>query len=98
MRMEDIYALDGVYREPMRVKGYFFGKGKKAACVVGSMRGNEIQQLYVCSQLVKALEELEQAEAEARKAALPPLEIEPLLEEKVDFDTFCKCDFRAVTV
>lgn len=59
MRMEDIYALDGVYREPMRVKGYFFGKGKKAACVVGSMRGNEIQQLYVCSQLVKALEELE---------------------------------------
>ena len=46
----------------------------------------------------KALEALEQAEAEAKKAALPDLEVEPQLEEKVDFDTFCKSDFRAVKV
>ena len=46
----------------------------------------------------QALAELEQAAEEARKAALPPLEIEPQLEEKVDFDTFCKSDFRAVKV
>jgi len=46
----------------------------------------------------KALAELEAAEAAARKAALPALEVEPQLEEKVDFDTFCKCDFRAVKV
>ncbi len=34
---------------------------------------------------------------EARKPQ-PDIEIEPLLNEPVDFDTFCKCDFRAVKV
>jgi len=46
----------------------------------------------------KALAELEAVEEAARKAALPDLEIEPQLTEKVDFDTFCKSDFRAVKV
>ena len=46
----------------------------------------------------KALEELEAAEAAARKAALPAVEVEPQLTEKVDFDTFCKSDFRVVKV
>ena len=46
----------------------------------------------------KALEELEQREAEARKVALPDVEVEPQLTEQVDFDTFCKSDFRAVKV
>ena len=46
----------------------------------------------------KALVELEAAAEEAKKAALPALEIEPQTEEKVDFDTFCKSDFRAVKV
>ena len=32
------------------------------------------------------------------KPAKPAIEIEPLTEEKVDFDTFCKSDFRAVKV
>ena len=32
------------------------------------------------------------------KPAKPALEIEPYSEEKVDFDTFCKSDFRAVKV
>ncbi|MBQ4600214.1 MAG: methionine--tRNA ligase [Oscillospiraceae bacterium] len=36
-------------------------------------------------------------EAKAREA-LPKLEIEPYTEEKVDFETFCKSDFRAVKV
>ena len=44
------------------------------------------------------LEELEAAEAAAKKAALPAVEVEPQLTEKVDFDTFCKSDFRAVKV
>ncbi len=46
----------------------------------------------------QALERLEQAAQAARKAALPPLELEPQAEEQVDFDTFCKSDFRAVKV
>ena len=44
----------------------------------------------------KALAELEELEAQKRKAALPALEVEPYTEEKVDFDTFCKSDLRAV--
>ena len=39
-----------------------------------------------------ALEELSKA------AQQPAIEIEPYTEEKVDFDTFCKSDFRAVKV
>ena len=46
----------------------------------------------------KALEELDKAAEEAKKAALPDLVVEPQLTEKVDFDTFCKSDFRAVKV
>ena len=46
----------------------------------------------------KAVAELEAIAEAAKKAALPDLELEPMLEEKVDFDTFCKSDFRAVKV
>ena len=46
----------------------------------------------------KALADLEAAAEAARKAELPDLEIEPLSTEMVDFDTFCKSDFRAVKV
>ena len=35
---------------------------------------------------------------ELNKPAVPALEIEPYSEEKVDFDTFCKSDLRAVKV
>ena len=46
----------------------------------------------------KALAELEELEAQQRKAALPALEVEPYTEEKVDFDTSCKSDLRAVKI
>ena len=46
----------------------------------------------------QALRQLEESAEAARKAAPPDLELEPQLEEKVDFDTFCKSDFRAVKV
>ena len=56
------------------------------------------ENLFPRLDLEKALAALEAAEAESRKAALPAVEIEPFLPEKVDFDTFCKSDFRAVKV
>ena len=46
----------------------------------------------------KELAALEELRQQAAKAALPALEIEPYSEEQVDFDTFCKSDFRAVKV
>lgn len=60
MKKEVIYRLDSPYRESLDITGYRFGSGKKSACIVGSVRGNEVQQLYVCSQLIKKLKELEQ--------------------------------------
>ena len=60
MRKEKIFTLENCYRDDMDVYGFHFGKGEKAACIVGAMRGNEVQQLYICSQLVKVLKELEE--------------------------------------
>ena len=55
MRKELLYSLSSPYREEMKVWGYHFGKEEKSACIVGATRGNEIQQLYVCSQLIRKL-------------------------------------------
>lgn len=60
MRKEVIYTLKNLYRADMNIYGYHFGKGEKSACIVGACRGNEIQQLYICSQLVRKLKELEE--------------------------------------
>nr|WP_325298149.1 methionine--tRNA ligase [uncultured Dysosmobacter sp.] len=56
------------------------------------------ENLFPRIDMDKAIEELEAAAESARKAALPDIEVEPQLTEKVDFDTFCKSDFRAVKV
>ena len=46
------------------MKGWFFGTpGQKTLAVMGALRGNEIQQMYVCSQLIRQLDALEQAGA-----------------------------------
>ena len=66
MFTEDIYTLSLPYREDMAVKGFRFGKGEKSACIIGPMRGNGVQQMYICAGLVKALKELE-----AKDASIP---------------------------
>ena len=55
-----IYELKGLYRDTFRVTGYEFGEGKKSVCIVGSSRGNEVQQMYCCSCLVKKMKQLEE--------------------------------------
>lgn len=60
MRKEILYSLKSPYRDDLRITGYKFGKGNKSVCIVGAIRGNEVQQLYVCSQLIKELKLLEQ--------------------------------------
>lgn len=54
-----IYEMSGLYRDNFRVTGYEFGAGEKAVCIVGSTRGNEIQQIYCCSKLIKKFKQLE---------------------------------------
>lgn len=60
MKKVVIYEITGLYRDTFRVTGYEFGSGEKSVCIVGSMRGNEVQQLYCCSQMVKKLKTMEQ--------------------------------------
>lgn len=59
MKRETLFAIQSLYRDDLRVTGFRFGSGEKAACIVGALRGNEIQQMYVASQLVRTLRELE---------------------------------------
>lgn len=59
MKKKTIYEIKGLYRDNFRVTGYEFGKGKKSVCIVGTMRGNEVQQLYCCSLLIKKMKQLE---------------------------------------
>ena len=60
MKEITLFQIDSLYRDHFRVKGYVFGEGKKSLCVMGSLRGNEIQQIYVCSQLIQCLKLLEE--------------------------------------
>lgn len=59
MEKKIVYEIKAIYRDNLRITGYEFGQGKKSVCIVGSMRGNEVQQLYVCSQLVRRFKKLE---------------------------------------
>lgn len=59
MTQEVLFELKSLYRDDMRVTGFRFGEGEKTVCIVGAMRGNEIQQLFTCSQIVKILRVLE---------------------------------------
>ena len=67
MKKEVIYSSGNYLRGEFTIEGYRFGKqseeSEQAACIVGAMRGNEYQQLYICSQLVKRLKELENSGA-----------------------------------
>lgn len=60
MRREILFELSSPYRDDFRIRGYHFGKGKKAVCIVGATRGNEIQQVYIAGQLIKRLKEIEE--------------------------------------
>lgn len=59
MNKEILYSLKSPYRESLDVTGFRFGNGEKALAIAGAMRGNEVQQMYVCSQLIKELKNLE---------------------------------------
>ena len=56
------------------------------------------ENLFPRVDVEQALAALDAAAEAAKRAALPPVEVEPQLEESVDFDTFCRCDLRAVKV
>ena len=60
MQESVLYEIKSLYRDNFRVTGFSFGSGEKSVCVVGSMRGNEYQQIYACSRLIERLKTLEE--------------------------------------
>ena len=61
MERETLFEIKALYRDDFRITGFTFGSGEPAVCVVGSMRGNENQQLFACSSLIRRLTELEKS-------------------------------------
>ena len=59
MEKTEIFKIRSLYRDDFRITGYRFGNGNKSMAIVGSLRGDEFQQIYMCSMLVKKLKELE---------------------------------------
>ncbi len=59
MIKETLYEMKSLHRDDFKIQGYRFGSGEKTLAIVGSMRGDEVQQLYVCSQLVAQLKAIE---------------------------------------
>lgn len=59
MKREILFSMESPYRDTFRIQGFRFGEGEKTLAIVGAMRGDEIQQQYICSQLVRHLLELE---------------------------------------
>lgn len=65
MKKETIFELDSLYRDTMRITAFRFGDydnpaAEKACAIVGATRGNEVQQIYVCSRLVAVFKKLEE--------------------------------------
>ena len=59
MKKKVLFSLKSPYREQLDIVGFKFGHGKKSLAIVGAMRGNEVQQMYVCSRMVQELKKLE---------------------------------------
>ncbi|MDR3260903.1 MAG: succinylglutamate desuccinylase/aspartoacylase family protein [Tannerella sp.] len=60
MKKELLFDLKSPYRNNFQIHGFRFGEGKKTVAIVGAMRGDEIQQQFMCSQLVKNLIDIEE--------------------------------------
>lgn len=61
MKKEIIFQMKSTYRDDFKIEGYRFGSGEKTVCIVGPMRGDEVQQQYICSQIVHQLQSIESA-------------------------------------
>lgn len=62
MKQEIIFEMTSPYRDTFRIRGYRFGEGEETVAIVGPMRGDEVQQQYICAQLVSELRQLERRE------------------------------------
>lgn len=59
MKQEILFRMKSPYRDEFKIRGFRFGEGEKSVAIVGAMRGDEVQQQFICSQIVKNLIEME---------------------------------------
>lgn len=59
MHEEMIMEIPALYRDSFRIRSFVYGEGENSVCIVGAQRGNEYQQLYVTSLLVRELSGIE---------------------------------------
>ena len=60
MKELTLFTVETPYRESLPVRGWQFGNpAKKSLAIMGALRGNEIQQMFLCSQLIRRLSEIE---------------------------------------
>lgn len=59
MKRIEILRMKSPFRDDFVIEGFHFGGEAKTVAVVGSMRGDEVQQLFVASQVVKNLCQLD---------------------------------------
>lgn len=62
MKETTLFTIDTPYRPALPVRAWTFGtEGKKSLAVMGALRGNEIQQMYISGRLIRALTAAEAA-------------------------------------
>ena len=68
MRQKTLFSYETPFSGEHNIYGFIYGAGtyseperaEKSAAIVGAMRGNEHQQLYICSKLASRLSEIEE--------------------------------------
>lgn len=60
MKKEILFNMKSAYRDEFNISGIWFGEGPQTLAIVGSMRGDEIHQQYICAQIVSQLKQLEE--------------------------------------
>ena len=59
MKKEILFTMKSPYRSDFEIVGYHFGEEAPTLAIVGAMRGDEIQQQYICARMVSVLSDLE---------------------------------------
>ena len=62
MRKEVLFEINAEpYRQSIPIYGFHFGSDQRTLAIMGAMRGDEYQQMYVCARLVDQLSRMEAA-------------------------------------
>ena len=59
MKKEVVCTVPSYFRDDMNILSFRFGKGEKSCAILGALRGDEVQQLYVCARLVSFMRDVE---------------------------------------